>query len=243
MRRTVAALVRSGRLEGNVLMLLRISDHRNPRSLAARLRARRSLFFHELLARVPKPVTILDVGGTADFWKRLAFADDDLKVTLLNMCAGVIDDPRFESIVGDARDLSAFRDSSIDVVYSNSVIEHVGTFADQRKMADEVRRVGKRYFVQTPNAWFPIEPHFLVPGFQFMPADVRAFLLTRANLGWVARERDHKAARAIVDAVRLLTEREMRALFPAALIHREKFLGMTKSVIAYDGWNETPTEV
>ncbi|HTV73145.1 MAG TPA: class I SAM-dependent methyltransferase [Candidatus Acidoferrales bacterium] len=214
----------------------RISDHRNPRSLAAKLRARRSAFFHDLLCRVPKPITILDVGGTADFWKRLAFANDGLNVILLNMSASMIDDPRFESVVGDARDLSAFGSGSIDVVYSNSVIEHVGTFADQRRMAEEVRRVGKRYFVQTPNAWFPIEPHFLVPGFQFMPLELRAFLLSRARLGWIPREPDHKAAREIVDSIHLLTERQMRNLFPEALLYREKFLGMTKSVISYHGW-------
>jgi hypothetical protein len=213
-----------------------IADHRHPMSLAARLRARRFAFFGRLLACVPRPVTILDVGGTSDSWKRLKYMDDGVKVVLLNVRHGATDDPRFDSLIGDARDLSAFGNGSIDVIFSNSVIEHIGDFDDQRKMAMEVRRVAKRYFVQTPNALFPIEPHFLVPGFQFMPLDLRAFLLTKSRLGWVPRERDRQLAKEIVGSVRLLTAGEMRALFPEAAVYRERFLGMTKSIAAYHGW-------
>jgi hypothetical protein len=215
-----------------------IADHRHPTSLAARLRARRFAFFRRLLSCVPRPVTILDVGGTsAAFWKTLVYADDGVKVVLLNVRREAIDDdPRFDSLIGDARDLSAFGNGSIDVVFSNSVIEHVGDFDDQRKMATEVRRVAKRYFVQTPNVLFPIEPHFLVPGFQFMPLELRAFLLTQSRLGWVPRERDRRLAREIVGSVRLLTAGEMRTLFPEAAVYRERFLGMTKSIVAYHGW-------
>lgn len=217
-------------------LFARVADHRSPASLAARLRARRLAFFADLLSSLARPVTILDVGGTAAFWKKLDFAKDGVKVIILNVKLEESDDARFESIVGDARDLSAFASKSIDVVYSNSVIEHVGTFQDQQKMAAEVRRVSKRYFVQTPNAWFPIEPHFLFPGFQFLPLKVRTFLLTRFRLGWLPRERDPARAREIVDSIRLLTAGQMRALFPEASIYRERFLGLSKSITTYHGW-------
>jgi len=219
-----------------VSLFSRVADHRDPSSLAARLRANRLEFFGGLLAQVPRPLRILDVGGTSDFWKRSEFAGDGVSVTILNMQREALDDPRFESIVGDARDLSAFASGSIDIVYSNSVIEHVGTFADQRRMADEIRRVGRRYFVQTPNALFPVEPHFLVPGFQFMPLRLRAYLLTKSRLGWVPREPDPARALETVAQVRLLTKKQMRTLFPEAIVYRERFLGMTKSVIVYHGW-------
>ncbi len=214
----------------------RVADHRDPNSLAARLRANRLEFFRGLLSQVPRPIRILDVGGTSDFWKSTEFAGDGVSVVLLNMRREAIDDPRFESIVGDARDLSAFGASSIDIVYSNSVIEHVGSFEDQQRMANEIRRVGKRYFVQTPNALFPVEPHFLVPGFQFMPLRLRAYLLTKSRLGWVPREPDAERALETVAQVRLLTAKEMRTLFPEAAVYRERFLGLTKSVIVYHGW-------
>ena len=71
--------------------------------------------------------------------------------------------------VGDAVDMPGISDGAFDVVFSNSVIEHVETYENQRRMAAEIRRVGRRYFVQTPNRHFPLEPHFLVPGFQLLP--------------------------------------------------------------------------
>jgi hypothetical protein len=219
-----------------VSLFARVADHRSPASLASRLRARRLAFFADLLSNLTRPVTILDVGGTAAFWNNLDFAKDGVKVIILNVKPEESEDARFESIVGDARDLSAFESKSIDVVYSNSVIEHVGTFEDQKKMAAEVRRVAKRYFVQTPNAWFPIEPHFLFPGFQFMPLRVRTFLLTRFRLGWLPREPDPARAREVVDSIRLLTAAQMRSLFPEASIYRERFLGLSKSITTYHGW-------
>jgi hypothetical protein len=147
------------------------------------------------------------------------------EVVVLNLSADEEYAPGFTPAVGDARDLSAFKDHSFDVVFSNSVIEHVGTYEDQRRMADEVRRVGNRYFVQTPHKWFPIEPHFLVPCFQFLPIEVRARLLQRRRLGWVHHEPDIEQARRVVASVQLLGVAELSSLFPGARIVREKFCG------------------
>jgi len=217
-------------------LFARIVDHRNPGSLASRLRRRRHLFFQSLLSSVERPVTILDVGGTVEFWNNLAFPRESTKIIVLNVRRQEAPEPHFETLAGDARDLRQFADGSIDIVYSNSVIEHVGTFEDQRRMADEVRRVGKRYFVQTPNAYFPIEPHFLVPGYQFMPLDLRTFLLTKSRLGWTPREKDWERAKAIAGSVRLMTIAEVVKVFPEATLYHERFAGLTKSVIAYHGW-------
>ncbi|MGH7860878.1 MAG: methyltransferase domain-containing protein [Candidatus Dormibacteraceae bacterium] len=82
--------------------------------------------------------------------------------------------PPFQSVIGDARDLAQFQAQAFDVAFSNSVIEHVGGADDQRRMASEAMRVASHYFVQTPKHYFPIEPHFLVPGFQFMPSGLKA---------------------------------------------------------------------
>jgi hypothetical protein len=217
-------------------LFTRLADHRDPTSIAYRLRRRRLSFFKELLASVAGPITILDVGGTSMFWKSVELPMKDVRIILLNVRHDPVDDSRFHSIIGDARDLSAFATRSIDIVYSNSVIEHVGSFEEQRRMADEVRRVGKRYFVQTPNAFFPIEPHFMVPAYQFMPLDLRAFLLTKFQLGWTPREKNWQLAKEIAGSVRLLTIAEVTKLFPEGTLYRERFGGLTKSVITYHGW-------
>lgn len=211
-------------------------DHRDPRSFAAQYRQRRLNFFANLLANVPRPVSILDVGGTVSFWRSLDFAQDAVHITLLNVESEIVHEKYLTSISGDARDLSAFSDRSIDIVYSNSVIEHVGDLTQQSQMANEIRRVGKRYFVQTPNRHFPIEPHFLVPTYQFMPLSLKTYLLTKSTLGWVPREPNWEKAKEIAGSVRLLSVRQFSDMFPEASFFYERFAGLTKSVIAYHGW-------
>jgi SAM-dependent methyltransferase len=135
--------------------------------------------------------------------------------------------------LGDARDMKQFADQQFDVVYSNSVIEHVGDFSDIRQMAIEVRRVGKRYFLQTPNRYFPMEPHFLFPFFQFLPRAIQIALVQNFSLGWIEQRPDRSQAAQAVDGIRLLSYRELSSLFPDGKVAREKIFGLTKSLIAY----------
>jgi hypothetical protein len=218
------------------VMLKRAADNTNPSSLAARLRRKRFALFVELLERVPGNLHILDVGGTPDFWRVIGFAHERVSVTLLNRTVLDCGSASLRSVKGDARDMREFRDRTFDCVFSNSVIEHVGGPADQQLMASEIRRVGRRYFVQTPNKYFPIEPHFLVPGFQFLPVWMRAGLLARRDVGWIRKTDSYAAAVAEVTAIRLLSENEFRRLFPEGRLYKERFLGLTKSFIAYHGW-------
>lgn len=223
-------------------MLRNAADVTRTTSLAHRLRSNRFQLFRSLMREVRRPARILDVGGTANFWKGMGFHDEDVDIVLLNTEAPSEADraragaDRFTFVEGDARSMTDFADDEFDVVFSNSVIEHVGELDDQRSMADEVRRVGRRYFVQTPNRYFPIEPHFLVPGFQFLPVEARARMLTRFDLGWIRRVPDLDAARARVRGIRLMTRRELARLFPRARLHTERVLGLPKSFVACGGW-------
>jgi hypothetical protein len=128
-----------------------------------------------------------------------------------------------------------YGDQQFDVVFSNSVIEHVGGLDNQRKMANEIKRIGRRYYVQTPNRYFPMEPHFLFPFFGVMPIPVRAWLLRHRALGWYSRIDDPAEALQIAKSIRLLTRRELVALFPDGRLVREKFAGFTKSYSVYGG--------
>jgi len=191
-------------------------------------------WFLPLLKPFPEPVRILDVGGTASFWINNA-PDLPRKCswTLINReVESVAGLPNATALKGDARNLDQFEDKSFDVCFSNSVIEHVGTLYDQMAMAREIRRLGRSYFVETPNRYFPLEPHFLFPGWPFLPFCLRAFLLNHFKVGWWPRRRDLFLARAEVEQIRLLTYREMKYLFPDAAIHREKFGPLTKAIVA-----------
>jgi hypothetical protein len=215
-------------------LLRRLVDSRSPGSLAASLRRRRFARFLELIEGCKRPVSILDVGGDEGFWRSMGLAGDmDYRITLLNRYEARTRSENCESLVGDATSMPELGDREFDAVFSNSVIEHVGDFEAQRAMAREIQRVGKSYFVQTPNRYFPIEPHFLVPLFQFLPVPLRVALVRRFDLGWYRRIPDAAGARRHVLAHRLLCAAEMRQLFPCAALEREKLCGLTKSLIAW----------
>jgi hypothetical protein len=224
-------------------VLEKIYDNRQSDSWASNLRNHRLNLFKSLLATVETPVKILDVGGTLEFWKnsKLINADRDIDLTVLNMSPVAVDgeDRSIKTVVGDARYMTEFADGEFDVIFSNSVIEHVGDYHDQDLMAREILRIGKRYFIQTPNLYFPIEPHFVFPLFQFFPRELKFWLVTHFNLGWYDRVTDEKAAWELVNEVRLLSKDEFKSIFPNATIYQEKVLGLTKSFIAYGGWDNS----
>ena len=215
-------------------MVLKFADNRDPTSYASRLRARRHEWFRTFISDLPRPLTLLDVGGTQAVWETLGFVNQpDIQITLINVEPHATSYPNLSSIRGDARDMRQFGRHQFDVVYSNSVIEHVGDLDDMRRMAREVQRVGKSYFVQTPYRYFPIEPHFVFPFFHFLPRPLQIALVQRFHLGWSEPKPERELAEQAVDLIRLLTLNEMRALFPDAHIKKERLFGLTKSLIAY----------
>ena len=171
-------------------------------------------------------------GGWERFWEIQGFADTAHRMTLLNSERVETNHDGISSIVGDAENMTEFPNESIDIVFSNSVIEHLGSYENQLKMANEVRRIGKMYFVQTPSYMFPFEPHFLFPFFHWLPFCVRAFMVHHLSLGHFRRQKTKEKARMLMREHRLLKKKEMQLLFPDAMIYTEKFGGMSKSYMA-----------
>ena len=201
-------------------------------SISNRFRKKRFRYFKELIKDLPKPVSVLDVGGTQSFWEQMNYTSPaDINITILNNESIEITLPNFKFIQGSAADMQLFRELEFDVVFSNSVIEHLGNIDNQRKMADQIIRTGKKYFVQTPNYYFLIEPHFLFPFFQFLPLKIKIFLLMNFNLGWYQKQDKKENAEEIIDSIKLLTYRQLKNLFPDSVIIREKFLIFTKSFL------------
>ena len=213
-----------------------LADETSQRSLATRLRRQRFQLLLTLLSDFTPPVTILDVGGRQRYWEMMAGNSgllDRMRVTLLNIAPQPVTHPSFTTVVGDGRAMPQYADHAFDIVFSNSTIEHVGAYEDQRRMAAEVRRLGRAYYVQTPNRHFPIEPHFMFPFFQYLPIPARSWMLQHFTLGWTLRQPDPRKAREEVAGIRLLTRGEVRALFPGARLHEERVLGLAKSFVAY----------
>ncbi|HEB89437.1 MAG TPA: class I SAM-dependent methyltransferase [Deltaproteobacteria bacterium] len=220
-------------------LLHRLRDPGSRFSIAHRMRSRRFEYFRALVDPLPRPIRMLDVGGTEDFWERMGFLEaDEAEITILNLEAPPARSPHVRTLDGNACHMPMFEDDSFDVVFSNSVIEHVGGIEEQRAMANEIRRIGRRYFVQTPNRFFPIEPHFMFPFFQFLPRGLQVWLLMHLDLTFGGRLESVEAAEATAASVELLSERAFMDLFPGADLYREKVLGLTKSFIAHAGWNE-----
>jgi hypothetical protein len=218
-------------------VLGKIYDNTRSDSWASHLRQKRVILLQHLIKSLPTPLKILDVGGIPIFWENAGLLSQDFKdldITFINL--ELIKHPNFKCIVGDAREMPQFKDKEFDIVFSNSVIEHVGDYQDQQQMANEVKRIGKRYFIQTPNLYFPIEPHFLFPFFQFLPIDIKVWLLTHFKLGWYGPMPDKQEARELLISTKLLSKKQLTMLFPEATIYEEKVWSLTKSFIVYSGW-------
>ena len=211
-------------------------NHRQETSLAAKVRRKRFDLFLRLASAFPPPIHVLDIGGEQRFWEVMGLAGNpSFQFVILNIIEPEITFSNFRKITGDATNMHDIADGEFEIAFSNSVIEHLGTYARQDKMAQEIRRVGQSYFIQTPNKHFPIEPHFLVPFFQYFPMGLKISMVQRLNLGWYQKIPDQEKAREHILSHRLLTESEMRTLFPNGKLFKERILGLTKSFIAYGG--------
>jgi len=195
-----------------------------------RFRARRMARFARRFGITAK-TRILDVGGTALNWSLLPVQP---RVVFLNTDREQRD-PGFVWVIGDGCTLP-FRDRAFDIVFSNSVIEHVGSPERQRQFAAEIARAGHHYWVQTPNRAFPVEPHLLTPFLHWLPRRVQSWIAPRFTI-WSLLVRPTPDRHAFyirhwLDDIRLLSPADLRRLFPGATLIRERFLGLSKSLVA-----------
>lgn len=213
------------------------------KTLQQRFRRRRFAKIEATIERLLEQSTdlrILDVGGRAEYWNMLdPHLSKRVHLTILNYGAELatyskqVDDGlNYEHVAGNACNMPEFSDNSFDLVHSNSVIEHVGLYANMQDFASEIRRVAKAYYVQTPNFWFPIDPHTAFPFLHWMPDPIRLFAHTHLTLG-LAKKAGFDSVVSRMDGCRMISRRYMRALFPDAEHSNERFaLVFAKSLIA-----------
>jgi hypothetical protein len=174
--------------------------------------------------------TVVDIGGRETMWETAKLSP---QVTLVNPEAVATQRAGFLYVSGDGRKLQ-FADQSFDLAFSNSAIEHVGTFGDQRRFAQEMTRVGRRIYCQTPNRWFPVEFHYLGLLVHWLPRGwftyrMHRYFTLRGILGKPSRQQSLE----LRSSIRLLSRRELRTLFPGCRIRTERVLGWPKSYIVW----------
>jgi len=154
------------------LALQYVVDPYSPKSLAHRARARR---WDLLSATFPNlaEMRVLDLGGRPTVWATAPVKPK--QVVTVNYEAHESPEAWITAIEGDACDLPrTIREDHFDLVYSNSVIEHVGGHERCLKFSESVHSLADSHWVQTPWRYFPIEPHWICPGLQFLPVPLRA---------------------------------------------------------------------
>jgi SAM-dependent methyltransferase len=179
---------------------------------------------------------IPDIGGYPWFWTESETAMS-FRITVLNTkfppAAQDYRKAGIELVLGDATALD-YADGAFDIVFSNSVVEHVGGFEKQVTFAKEVRRMGRGYWILTPAREFPIGPHLLAPFIHWLPRRMHSPWLVRHCTGWGVMQRPSKnEIQTILSEVRLLSGSEVRRLFPDATVFTERFFGLPKSYVAY----------
>lgn len=186
-----------------------------------RWRERRYQRFVEL-CRVQSSERILDVGaGSGAALERFNSTNEIVALDLDPLESEWMQSSNVTVQVGDATAMP-FRDKEFPLAFSSSVIEHIPK-ALQGAFASEIRRVADRYYIQTPNRYFPIEPHYQLPLFHFLPVRLQRALNKRFTLGWQEK--------GSWEEITLLSARDLRRLFPDGEIHRERLFGLTKSLM------------
>jgi hypothetical protein len=214
-----------------------LAAYDDPRSLRRQLRLKRIKPLLEMIKSIHRErgsVRLIDIGGTHRYWGILPdgfLQAHGVRITIVNLpSSGPQQGPAaYEFVSADGCDLSAFADLSFDIAHSNSVIEHVGDWERMKAFASETRRVAANYFVQTPNYWFPVEPHCMTPVIHWLPKPWRLRLVLHFRLGHWHRANSIDAGMSIIESARLLTKPMLASLFPEGQMLCERFCFWPKS--------------
>lgn len=209
-------------------------------SIGLIFRRRRLSYFLELVKETFKEngeVTIADIGGTKDFWNMLPnglLIKYNMHITIVNQknIHIPIEDKNFTYVRADACNLSIFKDKLFNIAHSNSVIEHVGNWERMVLFSKEISRIANKYFVQTPDFWFPVEPHCMTLFYHWAPKKVQIILIKYFSLGHWTRAKSYNEAINRVESIHLLDKKKINELFSDATIYIERFFGLPKSILA-----------
>ena len=203
----------------------------NPNSWGAQRRQRRLRWLVDTFPDLAD-MSVIDLGGRLATWMRAPVRPK--RVHMVNLAAPPVELPEWaEFDRADACALPAHIASRrYDLVFSNSVIEHVGGHERRERFAESVQLLADAHWVQTPYRYFPVEPHWLAPGLQFLPVTARAGFARRWPLGFRQDRTREKVLDRILN-IELIDRTQMRYYFPDSTLRMEMVFGIPKSLIAY----------
>lgn len=171
---------------------------------------------------------VLDLGGTTSFWTVLGLRPGSVTIVNLYRDKGPYE-PWMEIVQADA---CAGHFGKYDLVFSNSLIEHIGGHVRRQQFANVVRESASSWWIQTPYRYFPIEPHWIFPCFQFLPFRIRVMISQHWNTPHERVRKDAEEAAEAVASIELISATEMRTYFPTSEIWFERIAGIPKSLVA-----------
>jgi SAM-dependent methyltransferase len=200
--------------------------------VSARVREELFAFFLEVMQPTAES-QVLDVGVTPDeslvesnFFERLYPYKDRVIATSIEDASFLEGNyPGLRFVMADGMALP-FKDAAFDIVFCSAVMEHVGSRDRQRIFVQELLRVGKRFFITTPNRQFPMEFHTILPVIHWLPQPVHQKILRGLGMEFWS----------LTENLNLLTASTFMALFPSAdevTLYEHRLLGLPSNLVAY----------
>jgi SAM-dependent methyltransferase len=210
------------------------------RTIASRLASRLAISVRHRIIRSfmdefnPSEVTkILDLGVTSENDESANMLEKLYPWRGSIVCAGVQPNDRLESAHPGVRFVQVeagaplpFDNNHFDIVYSNAVIEHAGPRNDQARFVEEALRVSKKFFITTPNRWFPVEMHTHLPLLHWLPRTSFSSVLKLLGDDFYSKEEN----------LNLLDRRQLVDLFPRDVVVKSKYvsvLGIPSNILVY----------
>ena len=186
-----------------------------PMSMVRRILLRQQHRVYQVFERrfPPKPeLRILDLGVSASLTRRELYFFEDLYPHKERIVAAGLEDgelfrglfPEVEYVQVKRESRLPFEDGSFDLVFCSAVLEHVGSREEQKKFLEDVMRVGRSAFLTTPNRWFPVELHTVLPLVHYLPTPWYRRIFRLLGFDFFSREEN----------LNLLDRRSLASLVP-----------------------------
>ena len=212
-------------------------NHPRLRAAAASLsfRARKRMFRQFMATVRPKESdAIVDVGVTPDmslagvnYFEHLYPHRDRITATSIEDASNLEECFPGLTFVRTEGVRLPFADDQFDIAFSSAVIEHVGDSERQREFVSELLRVSKRgVFILTPNRWFPIDFHTMLPLVHWMPRSQHQRILRALGLKFWSE----------TDNLNLLSAATLRSYFPPDVpvnVDSLRTMGWPSNLMAY----------